>query len=149
MNSHRVGSFVLLGGGIVLVFAGLASALGYTAAGMAASGAAIIALLYAGGVWFGTTPAADPDVILFTRQLETATGPCSGQSIVQQFPSETRASIEQHCRGALEGRAARFTCGTMAFAVSPVRSPEGAVIYGLLLTGRAAEAADIQLTGAV
>jgi hypothetical protein len=148
MNSHRVGSFVLFGGGLVLVFAGLASALGYSAAGMAASGAAIIALLYAGGVWFGTTPAADPHVILFTRQLETA-GPRSGRSLVDQFPGEARASIEQHCRSALEGRAARFTCGATAFAVSPVRSPEGAVVYGLLLIGRAAEAADVQLTRAV
>jgi hypothetical protein len=149
MNSHRIGSLVLLAGGVVLVFGGLTSALGYSPAGMAASGAAIVALLYAGGVWFGPTPPADPHVILFTRQLEAAGGPRGGRSIVEQFPSQTRASIEQHCRGALEGRAARFTCGRTAFAVSPVRSPEGAVVYGLLLTGRAAEAAEAQLTRAV
>ena len=150
MNTHRVGSFVLLAGGVVLVFAGLSSALGFSPIGMMASVAAIVALLYAGGIWLGTNPAAaDSQVILFTRRLEAASGAAVGRSIVDQFPKETRASIEEQCRAALDGRSARFTCGGRGYAVSPVRSPEGAIVYGLLLSGRAAEAADFEFTRAV
>lgn len=150
MSSHRVGSFVLLAGGLVLVFAGLASALGFSLAGMVASGAAILALLYAGGVWFGANPrTGDSQVTLFTRRLEVASGAAAGRSILEQFPQEMRTSIEEHCRGALNGRPARFACGGTRYAVSPVRSPEGAVVYGVLLSGRAVEAADTELTRAV
>src|SRR3569832_284722 len=69
MKRHRLGSYVLLAGGCLLVFAGLASALGCSASGVGASGAAIIALLYAGGVWFGPSPSADVSVVLYTPQL--------------------------------------------------------------------------------
>ena len=147
MTSHRVGSFVLFACGVVLVFAGLAAALGFSPAGLIASGTAIIALLYAGGVWFGAIPAAaDSQVLLFTRRLEAASGAATGRAILEQFPPEMRASIEEHCLGALNGRSARFTCGGTRYAVSPVRSPEGAVVYGVLLSGRAVEAADTELT---
>jgi hypothetical protein len=42
--------------------------------------------------------------------------------------------------GPLAGRGARFAIGAARFAASPVRSQEGAVVYGLLLSGEAAAA---------
>lgn len=151
MNSSRAGSLVALAAGIILVFGGLSSAFGFSVAGMIASGAAIVALLYAGGVWFGATPVRpDPGVVLFTRELTIASGPSSGQSVVDLFPESMRAAIAEHCRMALEGRAARFTSSEGdAFTVSPVRAPEGAIVYGLLLSGQAAEAAASSLISAV
>ena len=150
MNSHRVASFVLLAGGLLLVFAGLASALDYSPAGMAASGAAIAALLYAGGVWFSAPqPPADSQVVLFTRTLTVASGASLGRPVADLFPGVNPPVIDQNCQQALDGRSTRFTAAGRTFAASPVRSPEGAVIYGLLLSGRAAEAAEAELTRAV
>lgn len=142
MNSHRLGSFVLLAGGLVLVFAGVSSALGFSLWGMAATTAAIVALLYAGGVWFGTPPpAADGSVVLFTHALTVASGPHAGRAIADLYPASIRPSIEDGCRRALAGQPTRFTFeGSAPFATSPVRSAEGAVVYGLLLSGGAAAA---------
>src|SRR5262249_30751701 len=65
MQSHRVGSTVLLAGGVFLVFGGISSALGFSTSGIVASLAAVAALLYAGGVWFGAAPHADPSILVF------------------------------------------------------------------------------------
>ena len=143
VNPHRPGSLVALAAGIVLVFAGLSSALGFSIAGMTASSAAIAALLYAGGVWFGGAPAG-PNLqsLLVTPALTIATGPASGRPIVELFPESDRAVIEEHCRLALEGQATRFTVAPGgAFVATPVRCPEGAIVYALLLSGQAAEVA--------
>jgi hypothetical protein len=67
MRTSRVGSTVLLAGGVVLVFAGMSAALGFSISGVLATLAAIAALLYAGGVWFGERRRADPSVVVFTR----------------------------------------------------------------------------------
>ena len=140
MNSHRVGSFVLLGGGLVLVFAGLASALGFSWGGMVASVAAIVALLYAGGVWFAAPAAADASVVIFTHTLTVASGPHAGCPIAELYPHVNPRALEEECRKALVGHASRFAIGGSPFAVSPMRSQEGAVIYGILITGAAAAA---------
>ena len=140
MNGHRLGSFVLLAGGVALVFAGLASALGYSLSGMIASGAAIVALLYAGGAWFGAASQSDRTVLLFTHALLVASGPMAGRAVADLFADGMRSGIEEGCRKALLGQSSRFTCASRLFAASPVRSSEGAVVYGLLLSGAAAEA---------
>ena len=142
MPNARAASLVLLAAGIVLVFAGLSSALAFSPIGMIASAALIAALLYAGGVWLGERPQrGDPTVVLFTRELAVASGASLGRPVGDLFHHAMRAAIEAACRDALEGRAARFTPAPgRTFAVSPVRSPEGAIVYGLLLTGQAAEA---------
>ena len=54
MRTKRLISSLLMAAGIVLVFYGFNSALGFTVIGMIASVAAIVSLLYAGGVLFGT-----------------------------------------------------------------------------------------------
>jgi hypothetical protein len=143
MPNARAASLLVLAAGLGLVFAGLSAAFAYSLSGMVASGALMGALLYAGGVWLGAPPPrADPQVLLFTRALAVASGPSQGRPLRELFPAALHAAIEQACRDALEGRAARLTPSPgSTFAVSPVRSPEGAVVYGLLLTGRVAEAA--------
>lgn len=136
MNSHRAGSTVLLAGGIVLVFAGLSAAQGFSMAGMIASTAVIAALLYAGGVWFAEGPRADPAMVLFTPALVIASGPLAGRPVAEMYPETVRREIESRCRAALAGQAAHFSCGAAGeFHATPVRSADGAVIFGLLLSG--------------
>jgi hypothetical protein len=147
MNHHHVGSSVLLVGGGVLVFGGLSAALGFSMPGIVASVAAIVALLYAGGVWFGGAPHVDPSVVLFTRSLTVAAGPLAGRRVADLFPDAMRRTIEAQCREAVEGRASQFSCGKgageQAFEASPVRGADGLVAYGLLLSGSlVAEAAE-------
>jgi hypothetical protein len=57
MRTKRLLSSLLMAAGIVLVFYGFNAALGFTLIGMFASLAAITALLYAGGVLFGSAAA--------------------------------------------------------------------------------------------
>lgn len=139
MNTHHAGSSVLLAGGVVLVFAGLTTALGFSLPGIVASSAAIAALLYAGGVWFGGAPLPDPSAVLFTHTLAMAGGPLAGRPVSHLFPDAIRAEIEARCREALAGGACHFVCGSGAarvrFCATPVRDAAGAVVYGLLLSG--------------
>src|SRR5215471_12416734 len=100
MISQRVAS-VLLAGGVVLVFAGVASALAFSLPGMIASAAAIAALLYAGAVWFGGSARADASVILFTPHLTVAAGPLAGRAVADLFPLPMRKEIDAHCRAAI------------------------------------------------
>ena len=139
MNGHHTGSSVLLAGGVVLVFAGLSSALGFSLTGIFASTAAIAALLYAGGVWFGEARRADPSVVLFTPTLKVAGGPLAGRPVADLFPATMRGDIDARCRDALAGTVSHFTCGSgrgrASFSTTPVRDAAGAVAYGLLLSG--------------
>jgi hypothetical protein len=139
MSGHRTGSSVLLAGGVVLVFAGLSTALGFSLAGILASIAAIAALLYAGGVWFGDARRADPSVVLFTPALNVAGGPLAGRPVADLFPAAMRGDIDARCRDALAGTVSHFSCGSgperVSFSATPVRDAAGAVTYGLLLSG--------------
>jgi hypothetical protein len=133
MNTHRVGSFVLLGGGVFLVFAGLTSALGLSVPSVIASAAAIAALLYAGAVWFGPAPRTDASVVLFSAPLTVAAGPYAGRPLIDLFPIAQREAIAAHCRVAFDGQAQRFTAAGQSFEVAPVRSADGTVVYGVLI----------------
>jgi len=139
MNSHRVGSTILLAGGIFLIFGGLSSALGLSTSGVVASVAAIAALLYAGGVWFGQAPHIDPSVVLFGRDLAVAGGALRGRQVADLFDDSIRRQIESACREALDGRPSQFSCGSgearRAFEAAPVRGTDGVISYGLLLSG--------------
>ena len=141
----RLASSVLLAGGIVFVFAGLSAALGFTAAGMLSSVAAIAALLYAGGVWFGGAPLSlataggSETVIVFDRSLTIAAGATPGTPLLSHFPEPLRPEIETACRLALRGERTHFDCdlagARISFDVSPVQSNSGMVLYGVLITG--------------
>jgi hypothetical protein len=150
MNSHRAGSSVLLAGGVVLVFAGLSAAMGFSMSGMFASTAAIAALLYAGGVWFGEGPRADPAVVLFTPTLVIASGPLAGRPLAEMYPEAIRREIESRCRSALGGQTSCFSCEPGGdFQATAVRSADGAVIFGLLLSGSLARSRADQVTAVV
>ena len=137
-SSHRVASFVLLAGGVVLVFAGLTAALGFSTSGIVASAAAIAALLYAGGVWFGPSVRADVSVVLFTPALKVAAGPLSGRAVADLYPLALRKDIDAHCRAAIDGRTLRFSPAPgKTFEAAPVRSGDGTIIYGLLIADAA------------
>lgn len=139
MDRQHAASFVLLIAGVVLVFAGLISALDFSITGIVASTAAIAALLYAGGVWFGEAPRSDRSMVLFTRELSIAEGLSKGRPIADLFPEGMRGEIESRCRAALTGVASAFSCGSgterLNFSVTPVRDSAAAVVYGLLLSG--------------
>lgn len=147
--TKRILTSVLLASGIVLVFAGLSGALGFTVAGMLVSVTAIAALLYAGGAWFGTSPfmplpAGMETVLVFDRELYVTAGPGAGSSLLPRFPAAVRPEIETRCRAALRGESARFVCQTPAarlvIETAPLASVTGVVLYGTLVasTGLAA-----------
>ena len=76
---RRLASSALLVGGLLVVFASISAVLDFSGAGMVASLALIAALLYAGGVWFGSPPSIIPPagadrVIVFDRALRVAAG---------------------------------------------------------------------------
>jgi hypothetical protein len=135
---------VLLACGIVAVFIGLSTALGFTAVGMLASIAGIAALLYAGSVWSGGAPpqlsvAGSETVIVFDRSLRVVAGPATGASLLSQFPAPLRPELEMRCRLALRGEHTHFSCehagARIAFDISPVHSINGVVLYGVVITG--------------
>jgi hypothetical protein len=140
----RLASSLLLAVGIVLVFAGLNAALGFSLGGMIASVAAIATLLYAGAVWFGPppptlAPAGGELVIVFDRSLHIVAGATPGAPLLHQFPAAMRDAVEPHCRAALAGDHSHFACEFggrhMEFEVAPVQMMGGAVLYGVLIAG--------------
>ena len=141
---NRLLSSVLLATGVVLVFAGLSEALGFTALGVVASMAAIAALLYAGAAWFGAPPAMPAlagagTITVFDRDLRVASGPNAGASILHAYPAAVRAEIEARCRAALDGHSTHFTCDIngrrVAIEAAPVVNAAGVIAYGILITG--------------
>ena len=73
---NRLIASILLGIGVVLVFAGFSAALGFTALGVVATLAAIATLMSAGATWFprnATSPAVTSSpvpLIVFDHQRE-------------------------------------------------------------------------------
>jgi hypothetical protein len=136
----RLVSSVLLMLGVGLVFFGMSTALGFTATGMLASVAVIGALLYVGAVWFAPPPAAPvraAELIVFDRDQRIVSGAGIGERVASQFPDGMRGEIERRCSAALSGTTARFPClrngKPVVYDAVPVRSADGAVIYGILL----------------
>jgi hypothetical protein len=138
----RVASSVLFGSGVGLVLVGLSAALGFTVAGIVASVAAVAALLYAGGVWFGDrTTVSAPSVLVFDRELRIAGGPHAGEPVVSRFPAPMRIEIQRRCAAAVAGEHSRFTCRdggrTRVFDAAPVLSARTSEICGVLVEGAA------------
>lgn len=142
---NRALSSVLLACGIALVFFGLTAALGFTPGSVIAGVAAIAALLYAGGVWFGGAPAqfsapgADT-VIVFDRHLRIAGGRAAGVPILSRFPEPIRPELEMRCQLALQGEHTWFSCEhegkRISFDISPVQAISGVVLYGVVVAGQ-------------
>ena len=141
-QAKRILSLLLLATGVLLVFAGVTAAVGFSLSGIIASAAAIAALLYSGAVWFGGSQRSDPErletVFVYDRSLLVASGARRGYPITSCFPASVRADLEARCRAALAGDGARFSCtnGTarVDFDAVPVRTADGVIVYGLLMT---------------
>jgi hypothetical protein len=136
---HQIVSTVLLLAGVALVFAGMTSALNFSLPGLIATVATIAGLLYAGGVWFGSASPGEPSVLIFDRQLIIVSGADAGQPVGDLFPVGVRRDVEQRCRDAFDGRSARFSvpgdADRQRFEVAPIRTADGFVSYGILLSG--------------
>lgn len=140
---RNVSSALLLACGVVLTFAGLSSALGFTVGGVVATIAAIAALLYAGGAWLSRPPVLAANgadtIIVFDQWLRAASGPAPGVPVPDQFPAAMRSEIDAHCRAALRGDHTHFSCEDgqhrYAFEAAPVQSRNGVVVYGVLIAG--------------
>ena len=144
-NVQRFASVTLLVLGVALVFLGLTRSLGVTPLGVIASVAAIAALLYTGGVWFGSSasqpvaraPRAATDPMLFDTRGRLIAGPAAGHPVASQFPESLRLEIERHCEAVFTGRTARFPCTrdgqALVFDVLPIHDAAGTVIYGIVV----------------
>ena len=142
-TGKRVLSSLMLGTGVVLMFAGLSASLGFTPGAMLASAAAIATLLYAGATWFAPpawkTASGAPvqPLIVFDRTRRIVAGPAAGQTLASQFPELVRGEIERRSVAALTGNGARFLCFVddrpVMFDALPVRNIDGAVEYGILV----------------
>ena len=150
---NRVASSVLFASGIGLVLLGLSAALGFTLPGIVASVAAVAALLYAGGVWFGDrADVAAPSVLVFDRDLNVIGGPHAGEPVVSRFPEPMREEIAHRCAGAVAGQPSRFICrdGTTdrVFDAAPIISGRPDV-SGVLVEGASTNASPIPSDAAI
>jgi hypothetical protein len=138
-HRHKIVSTVLLLVGVGLVFAGMSSAFHFSLPGIIAALAAIGGLLYAGGVWFANIVPDEPSVVLFDRHLIIVSGAHPGRPVGDLFPLSVRRDVEQRCREAFDGRSTRFSIPGHAerrrFEVAPIRTADGLVAYGILLSG--------------
>jgi hypothetical protein len=140
--AKRALSIVLLAAGVVLVFAGLNLAVGFSPIGVISSAAAVAALLYSGAVWFGSAPPAESQaqetIFVYDRSLRIASGMRRGHPITSCVPAGMRADVEARCVAALSGASARFSCANgmsnVDFDAVPVRAADGMIVYGLLIT---------------
>lgn len=145
-NVRQVLAFVLLLAGFTLVFLGLTRALGVTPLGILVSVVAVAALLFTGGIWFGEraprppaviSAASDGSPILFDVHRRLVSGPHAGEPVVSRFPEAIRFEVERHCATVLAGHPARFPCTCdgkpVVFEALPVRSADGAIVYGLFV----------------
>lgn len=130
-RSRRLASSLLLAGGIVLVFAGLSAALGFTPLGMLASVGAIAALLYAGATWFAEPARLPPvsNVLVFDHTLTLT----SGQPLLARFAEAEHAELRARCASALAGERVSATIDGRGYDITPIVSGEGVVLFGALI----------------
>ena len=131
-------STALMMSGVALVLFGFSTALGSTVSGVIASMAAIVALLYAGAVWFGAGASWSSPLIVFDRDGRIVSGAEKGRPVASLFPEMIRPEIEQRSTAALAGTSVRFACLYNGQAILldalPVRSADGTIVYGILLS---------------
>jgi hypothetical protein len=129
-STRRIASSLLLAGGIVLVFAGMNSPLGFSIAGMAASLAAIAALLYAGATWFGAPPRATADrVLVFDHTLRLT----AGGSLLARFPEAQRDAIRAKATATLAGARPSVIVDGRTLLMVPIISDSGMILYGAVV----------------
>jgi hypothetical protein len=139
MAQREIVSTGLLLAGVALVFAGISSALEFSVPGIIAAVATMAGLLYTGAVWFGRAIPRERSVLIFDRQLIVVNGTRPGQPVGTLFAAPMRRDVEQRCREAFDGRSVRFSIQAdpdrRRFEVAPIRTADGLVAYGILLSG--------------
>ena len=147
---QQIVSTALLAAGVALVFAGMSSALHFSAAGIVPAVATIAGLLYAGGVWFGGSVKADRSVIIFDRGLTVVSGAHPGRPVSDNFPLHVRRDFEQRCRDAFDGRSTWFSIPgdteRRRFEVAPIRTADGVIAFGIVISGDFVRQAAQELT---
>jgi hypothetical protein len=136
---HQIVATMLLLAGVGLVFTGMSSALNFSLPGIIAAVATIAGLLYAGGVWFGGAMPGEASALIFDRRLIIVGGSHAGRPIGDLFPLAVRRDVEQGCHDAFDGPSTRFSIPgeteRRRFEVAPIRTADGRVAYGILLSG--------------
>lgn len=132
--ARRLVSSLLLGSGIVLVFAGINTALGFSAAGIVASLVVIAGLLYAGSVWGAAPVMPSGAVLTFDHGLRLA----DGRPLLSRFPSAQHDEIRAKAIATLAGARASLVIDGKPFSMSPIVSDSGAVLYGAIVETSAA-----------
>jgi hypothetical protein len=126
--ARRLTSSLLLAGGIVLVFAGINAALGYSAPGIVASVAAIAGLLYAGAAWGQSAP-GPTRVLVFDHHLQLTTG----EPLLARFPEDQRDEVRAKATATLAGARASVLLEGRPMLMAPITSDAGAVLYGAIV----------------
>jgi hypothetical protein len=140
----QVVSTVLLASGVMLVFAGVTRSVGFSPLGIAASLAAVVALLYSGAVFFGSPPPSTDSsdtVFVFDRTFRLVSGPHRGLPIRAVLPALASADLESRCAAVLDGSSERlsFALGSRRMQIDavPVRDASGTILYGMLILSAA------------
>lgn len=125
---RRLTSSLLLAGGIVLVFAGVNAALGFTIPGIVASLAAIAGLLYAGAAWGQASPRPER-ALIFDRHLQLTTG----EPLLARFPETQRDEVRAKATATLAGARASLLVDGRPMMMAPITSESGLVLYGAIV----------------
>ena len=142
----RLFSSVLLAVGMLLVFDGLLTALGFTASGMVISIAVVVALIYTGAVWFSPPSrraSAGPwrEPLVFDRAGLILSGAERSRPLTAQFSDAMRAEVAQHAAAAFAGLPGRLTLEGNHRGVEleflPVRNASGVVVFGIVVASAA------------
>jgi hypothetical protein len=145
MTPRRLVSPVLFAAGVALVLIGMSAAQGWSAPGIVASVAAIAALLYVGGVWFGRAAPSESGraaVMVFDANLRLVSSPRQGEPVVSAFPAANSQAVKHACASAMAGEFTRVIVSGVQFSVVPVRAGDGRVILGMIVTADAIAATD-------
>ena len=131
--ARRLTSSFLLAGGIVLVFAGINAALGFSVPGIVASVAAIAGLLYAGAAWGSPSPRNAERVLVFDRHLQLTTG----EPLLTRFPEGQRDEVRAKATATLAGARASILLDGRPMMMAPITADGGAVLYGAIVESSA------------
>jgi hypothetical protein len=142
---RRVFSSILLAAGVVLVLAGLTSALGSGVTGLVAGVALVSALLYAGATWFAPPPlVATPLLVLFDRSGRVVAGFRAGEPLAARFSRSRAADIDRHVATVFAGASVHVMPDphdATTLVMVPVRAADGTIPLAILTTASAVSVA--------
>jgi hypothetical protein len=142
-------SIALLVAGVTLVFVGVTRSVGFSLAGIIASLAAVVALLYSGAVFFGASLAPHTEkrdtIFVFDRTIRLVGGAHQGMPIRAVLRGIAEGDLESRCSAVFSGKTDRFayTAATppMHVDIVPVRDVDGVVVLGMVIVNPSRHAA--------